>query len=137
MKGQQEPQWRHISDLPIFTELLDGMLESAIEQLTTLRECEHRPSALDDKTLDRFVRLHTEQLDDHWLYEQQFARWTHGTLSESQARDVGRLIEKSLQLKTKNEEILALAEKIAPFTIDKIMAMSDLELGLKVMMKDR
>lgn len=135
MKGQQQPQWRHISDLSIFTELLDGMLASAIEQLATLRECEHRPSVLDDHTLNRFVRLHTEQLDDHWLYEQQFARWKRGTLSESQAREVNRLIETSLKLKATNEKILALAEKIAPFTIDKIMAMSDLELGLKVMTK--
>ncbi len=31
------------------------------------------------------------------------------------------------------EEILALAEKIASYTIDKIMAMDDEELGLKVM----
>lgn len=41
MKGQQPPQWRHISDLSIFAELLDSMLESAVEQLATLQECEH------------------------------------------------------------------------------------------------
>ena len=94
MKGQQQPQWRHISDLPVFTELVDGMLESAEEQLATLQECEHRPSVLDDRTLKRFVVLHTEQCDDHWLYEQQFARWKRGALSDSQAREVnwyGRL----------------------------------------------
>ncbi len=83
MKGQQ-PQWRHISDLPVFTELVDGMLDSAVEQLATLRECEHRPSVLDDHTLNLFIVLHTEQRDDHWLYEQQFARWKRGTLSDSQ-----------------------------------------------------
>ncbi len=134
MKGQQH-QWRHISDLSIFTELLDGMLESAIEQLATLREYEHRPSVLDDHTLNRFVRLHTEQLDDHSLYEQQFARWKCGTLSESQSQEVNRLIEKSLKLKTTNEKILAHAGKIAPFTIDKTMAMNDFEHGLKVIKK--
>jgi hypothetical protein len=58
MNGQQ-PQWRHISDLPVFTDLVDGMLESAVEQLATLRECEHRPSVLDDHTLNRFIVLHT------------------------------------------------------------------------------
>lgn len=132
MKGQQ-PQWRHISDLPVFTDLVDGMLESAVEQLATLRECEHRPSVLDDHTLNRFIVLHTEQRDDHWLYEQQFARWKRGTLSDSQAQEVNRLIDQSIKLKAINEKILALAEKIAPYTIDKIMAMDDFELGLKVM----
>ena len=133
MKGQQQPQWRHISDLPVFTELVDGMLESAVEQLASLRKCEHRPSVLDDHTINRIIVLHTEQRDDHWLYEQQFARWKRGALSDSQAREVNRLIEQSVTLKATNETILALAEKIAPYTIDKIMAMDDDELGLKAM----
>ncbi len=133
MKGQQQPQWRHISDLSVSTELLDGMLESAVEQLATLQECEHRPSVLDDHTLNRCIVLHTEQRDDHWLYEQQFARWKRGALSDSQAREVNRLIDQSIKLKAINEKILVLAEKIAPYTIDKIMAMDDYEIGLKVM----
>ncbi len=136
MKGQQQPQWRHINDLPMFTDLVEGMLESAVEQLATLRECEHRPSVLDDHTLNRFMVLHTEQRDDHWLYAEQFARWKREMLSESQAREVNQLIAQSLKLKVTNEKILALAQKIAPYTIDKIMAMDDYELGLKVMTKE-
>ena len=85
MKGQLLPQWRQISDLSIYTELLDGMLNSALEQLTRLRECEHQPSILDDPRLNRFVVLHTEQHDDHWLYEEQFARWKREAISDSQA----------------------------------------------------
>ena len=38
-----------------------------------------------------------------------------------------------MKLKVINEKILALAEKIAPYTVDKIMAMDDFELGLKAM----
>ena len=136
MKGQQQPQWHRISDLPMFTDMLDGMLDSAIEQLATLRDCEHCPSVLDDHTLNRFIVLHTEQRDDHWLYEEQFARWKRGTLSDSQAQEVNRLIAQSLKLKATNEKILTLVEKIAPFTIDKTMEMDNFELGLKVMPKD-
>ena len=74
MKGQQHPQWHNISDLPIFTDMLDSMLDSALEQLAILSECEQRPSVLDDHTLNRFITLLAEQLDVHWLYEQEFAR---------------------------------------------------------------
>ena len=42
MKGQQQPQWRHISDLSVFTVLLAGMLESAVEQSATLQECANK-----------------------------------------------------------------------------------------------
>ena len=98
-----------------------------------LRACEHRPSVLDDHTLNRYIELHTEQRDDHWLFEEQFARWKRGTLSDAQTRTVNRLIEQSQKLKALNEKILALAEKLAPHTIDNIMAMDDYELGLKVL----
>ena len=77
--------------------------------------------------------LHTEQRDDHWLYEQQFARWKRGALSDAQARKVNRLIEQSVKLKATSETILALAEKITPYTIDKIMATDNDKLGLKAM----
>ncbi|MFT4727100.1 MAG: hypothetical protein ACI9UN_001595 [Granulosicoccus sp.] len=110
MKGQQ-PQWRHISGMPLIAELVDGMLESSVQQLATLRECEHRPSLLDDHTLNRYIVLHTEQRDDHWLYEQQFARWKRGTLSDSQAKEANRLIDQSVNLKAINEKILALAKR--------------------------
>ncbi|MFT5896113.1 MAG: hypothetical protein ACI8VW_002996 [bacterium] len=42
------------------------------------------------------------------------------------------MIAQSLKLKATKEITLALAEKIAPFTIDKIMVMGDFDLGLKV-----
>ena len=58
----------------MFTELLDGLLESTLEQLALIKECGHRPAALDDLTLNRYIVLHTEQRDDHWLYREQFAR---------------------------------------------------------------
>ena len=114
----------------MFTELLDGLLESTLEQLALIKECGHRPAALDDLTLNRYIVLHTEQRDDHWLYREQFARWQRGKLNESQGRDVNRLIAQSKTLQATHVEILALAEKMAPFTIDSLMAIDDFELGL-------
>ena len=49
MKGQQ-PQWKPVSMLPEFTEMVDGMLGSALEQLATLQTCVDRPGVLDDHT---------------------------------------------------------------------------------------
>ena len=59
------------------------------------------------------------------MYEQQFARWKREAFSDSRAREINRLIEQSVKLKSTNETILTLAEKITPCTIDKIMAMDD------------
>lgn len=136
MREQEQPQWRHISDIAVFTELLQALLESAIEQLETLKECEHRPHVLDEQSVSRYIALHTEQLDSHWLYVEQFARWKRGKLNRSQSIEVDRLIAQSLTLKAKNEEILALVEKIAPHTIERVMAVDDIELGIKALTKD-
>ncbi len=103
------------------------MLESTLEQLALLKECEHRPAALDDQTLNRYIVLHTEQRDYHWLYREQFARWQRGKLNASQGRDVNRLIARYKALQATHVEILAFAEKIAPFTIDSLMVMDDFE----------
>lgn len=124
MKGQQ-PQWNPVSMLPEFTEMVDGMLGAALEQLATLQTCVDRPGVLDDHTLNRFIVLHTEQLDDHWLYEEQFARWKRGTLDQVEAKEVNRLIDQTTRLKTTNEKILALAEQLAPYTIESKRTMTD------------
>lgn len=51
------------------------MTDSAEEQLTNLQEAETRPHVLDDATVDRLIRVYTEQKEDLWLYEEQLARW--------------------------------------------------------------
>jgi len=136
MREQEQPQWRHISDIAVFTELLQALLESAIEQLETRKECEHRPHVLDEKSVSRYIALHTKQRDSHWLYVERSARWKRGKLNRSQSIKVDRLIAQSLTLKERNEEILALAEKIAPHTIERVMAVDNIELGLKALIKD-
>jgi len=131
MREHEQPQWRHISDMAVFTELLQGLLESATEQLATLKECEHHPHVLDEQSVSRYIALHTEQRDSHWLYVDQFARWQRGKLNHSQSIEVDRLIAQSLALKEKNEAILALVEKIAPHIVGSLMALEDDESTLK------
>ena len=119
--------------LPTFTDMVDGMLEASVEQLSNMRLAVDKPHVLDDATVNRIIKLYSEQLEDHWLFEKQFARWKRERLSDTEAKEVNRLIDQSATLKATNEKILALAERIAPGTIDKIVAMDDFELGLKVL----
>lgn len=132
MKSQQ-PQWQPISLLPVFTDMIDGMLEASLAQLSNLKLAAEKPHVLDDDTLNRAITLYSEQLDDHWLFEEQFARWKRGRLSDTEAREVDRLVRQAARLKATNEEILQIAHSIEHATIDKITAMDDVELGLKVL----
>jgi len=53
---------------------IDGMAESAEEQLANLQQAETRPHLLDLPTVDRVIRVYTEQQGDLWLYREQLAR---------------------------------------------------------------
>lgn len=129
----EQPQWQPLSMLPVIAELVDGMLEDALEQRASLSEGLAKPWVLDDAIIDRVIKLRTEQLEDHWVYEEQYARWKRGSLTAAQAAEVERLSGQSAKLKATNEEILAIAEKISHSTIDKILEMDDLELGLRAL----
>lgn len=136
MREHEQLQWRNISDMAVFTDLLQGLQEFASEQLATLKDCEHRPHVLDEQSVSRYIALHTEQRDSHWLYVEQFARWQRGKLNRSQSIEVDRLIAQSLTLKEKNEAILALVDKIAPPIVGSLMALEEDNPTLKTLIKD-
>ncbi len=35
-----------------------------------------RPHVFDDALVARIIQVHTDQLEDHWLFKEQLARWS-------------------------------------------------------------
>jgi len=127
------PSWQPISQLPLIAWAIDGMAESADEQLANLREAETRPHVLDLPTVDRVIKVYTEQQGDLWLYREQLARWGKLTLNEAQQAEVTRLEERLATLGARIDAILALAQQLRPHTIESILAKSDVDLALDVL----
>jgi len=127
--NKQQPQWQAINMLPVFSEVIAGMLESSLTQLNHMRRVLDKPHVLDDQTLNRMTKLVNEQLEDHWMFEAQFARWKQGPLSFAEERKIDRLIQLASKLKATNEAILKLIRCIEDKTMDKIKDMDDLELA--------
>jgi hypothetical protein len=109
------------------------MTDSAEEQLTNLQQAETRPHVLDDATVDRLIRVVTSQKDDLWLYEEQLARWPTPSPTPAQLAEIERLDQRLTRLRTLVHELLERAQQLRPYTIDAILAKSDLELGLDVL----
>ena len=61
-------------------------------------------------------------------------RWRAEGPSATQRRDLDRLEEQNRRLRQVTTEVLALAAELRKGTIDRIMAMSDLELGLQALL---
>jgi hypothetical protein len=133
-QSKDAPTWQPISQLPLIAWAIDGMAESADEQLADLQEAEGRPHVLDLPIVDRVIRGYTEQHDDLWLYREQLARWGKLSLTAEQRAEVTRLHQRLATLRTVIEAILALAQRVRPYTIESILAKSDLELGLNALL---
>lgn len=131
--ASQTPNWQPISALPQVAWMIDGMLESADEQLGNLHTAQNRPGALDNATLDRLIDVYTRQQNDLPLYTEQLTRWRNSTLDAAQQNEVSRLDVQLAALYDRIVTILALAAQIKPHTIDAILGMSDMELALAVL----
>jgi hypothetical protein len=90
---------------------------------------------LDDSTVNRVIAAFTTQRNDFGLFDQQLQRWAALPLSDQQRHEVERLVEQMRLLRENNEQVLTLARELSTGTIDKVMAKSDVELGLEMFMK--
>jgi len=129
------PRWQPINKLSVIAYAIAGMLESAEEQYPTLEEGRPRPHMLDDYTVGRVVEVYTEQRDDLWLYEEQLRRWSAQTLTVGQRREVERLTGQLGRLRAVIDKILVLMDELKGGTIEQMMAKSDLEVGLEMLMR--
>lgn len=134
MSNAETPvNWQPIAFLPELAWMVDGMTESAAEQVENLRAAQIRPGSLDDATIDRVIASYTTQRDDLWLYTEQLARWQAAPCTAAQQAEITRLTGLLGHLRADIVTVLDLAEQIKPQTIDSILSMSDAELGLAVL----
>jgi hypothetical protein len=129
MSPQRQPQWQPISSLPLLATMIDGMLESAQENHLNLKAARHRPHLLDDYTVNRVIKTYTDQQDDLWFYEEQFARWRSEDLDPDQRHEVERLSSRIERLKLTLEGILLLAGELKEGTIERVLNRSDENLA--------
>jgi len=135
MAEQATPQWQPSGKVFLVGTMIDGMLENAREQYATLLEARPKPHVLDDYTVGRLVEVYTAQRDDLWLWDEQLRRWSEASLNRLRRREVERLQGQMVALRAVVGDILALADELGRGTIEKMMAKSDVEVGLEMLMR--
>ena len=129
------PNWQPIGQVSRIAHHIDGMLESAEEQYETLQLARPKPHVLDDYTVGRVIEVFTVQRDDLWLFDEQLRRWEAGQLTAAQGKEVERLVSQMKRLREVITAILALADELKERTIEKVMAKSDVELGIEALLR--
>ena len=128
---KQQQIRRPISFLPTYTELIIGELAQTEEQYDSFAAARSKPHVLDDTIVDRAIRLYEDQLTFIPLHQQQLTWWLSENLSDALRNQVEDLQAKLPQLREKTEALLALLAELKQGTIDRILEMSDEELGRK------
>jgi hypothetical protein len=128
------PRFQPLDQVPLIASVIDGMLEAAQEQDQTLQPVRHRPHVLDDVTVQRVIRVFTEQRDGLWIFEEQLRRWRALSLTADQAREIERLAGQLERLRAVDEGILALAEELKAGTIERVLETDDAQTGLQALL---
>ena len=76
-----------------------------------------------------------EQRDFLGGFAEPLARWRHEQPSSAQRRELDRLQEQLERLRAVLSAILALAEELQQGTIERVLAKSDLELGIEALLR--
>ena len=135
MADDPAPNWQPLTALPLIASLIDGELADGQEHHATLLSVRDRPYVLDDAIVERSIKLHTEQRDFLGVFAEQLARWRHERPTDAQRRELDRLEEQLGRLRAVLGAILELAEELQQGTIERVLAKSDLELGLETLLR--
>ena len=134
MPHSKQVNWQPISQIPLIASMIAGAFDDTREHLATLIQAKTRPHVLDDATVDRSIRVHTEQMEFVDIYAQQITRWRTQRLSAAQRHELDRIEVQNQTLRTVTMKVLATARELSKVTIERVLAMSDLELGIEAIL---
>lgn len=135
--SEKRVNWQPISALPLIGSMIDGLLDEVEKQYANLQACRLKPYVLDNYTVARVIQVYSAQADDVWLYEEQLYRWRNLNLTPAQGEEVDRLAAQIPTIRERITAILALAEELRGGTIETVLAKSDLEGGLELLLGKR
>jgi len=133
MPNTDPVNWQPIGQMPLIASMIDGALDDTSKHLQTLTGARTQPHVLDDATIDRVEQVHTEQMDfiDIYPADQPLACREALAIPNPRAGPHGA---QNRQLRAVTADVLALAAELRKGTIERVMDMTDLELGLQALL---
>jgi len=127
---KRQANWYGLEMLPLYLEMSQGQLEASADQLHNLEACKHRPHVLDDYTVDRVIKVFTEQNESLWVFIEQCQKWRTQKPTKKQLASIEEVENNTQQLEKSNNQILFLAHHFKNHTIDRILEKEDGELAV-------
>src|SRR5690606_12088752 len=131
MTNTPQPDWKPIEFLPTCLKILQGILGSNEEQYDAFSKARHKSYVLDDHTIQRSLKLFTEQKEFFWVWEGQIDRWSKLNLGPFHYNMLHELKDILREVKILNTKILDLVQELEPHTIDRMLAKDESELAIE------
>ena len=116
--------------IPMYIEISAAQLQDALEQLKNLEACKNKPHVLDDETIDRVIKLYSQQGELLLVALKQCKTWRGQNPIPTQLKDIERIEKFTKKLETTGKQILFLANHYKAHTINRILEKNDVELAL-------
>ena len=118
-------QPKPITFLPVFAQMLRGLVQNTQDQYESLLNAHTRPYVLDDQLVEQLLKLYRSQQQDESLWKKQLDLWQDLTLTESQRREINNLAGQAERLTDLNQKVLDLVESLTPHTMNKLLAQDE------------
>lgn len=121
-----------ISALPLLIQHNEEALEVVQDLLRQLGSVKETPHVMDDATLnpviDSYTRMTSESIPN---LRKALVYWESQKPTASQKKDIEKARGQMKTLENRSIELVALAKELSKGTIDRVLGMSDVELGLQ------
>lgn len=131
-----EQNYYPISNLNTFCKMNSNQLLEVKKQYESLLAVKDKPHVLDDETVQRVIKCYTGQKELLEPERKQFVKWEkEEKLNTTQKEKIKKAYENLDKKEKIINDILSLTKELEKGTINKLMAKSDLELGIEFLSK--
>ena len=120
----------------MFVEMTEEMLNSAKDQLRNMEQAQHKPYILDDATINRTIKIYTEQNRYFPLYLEQCQRWEKENLSQQACEQVATVKDCITQLAPIVDTILHIAQSCKGGTLEQMLGKDDMTLAQDMLIRN-
>lgn len=106
---QEQPVWYGIEMLTMYLSISEGVFANCKDQLQNLEACQNRPYVLDNKTINRIIKLCNDEMELTPICLEQCHRWRKLNLTKQQIKDIDQLESNEKECLEINKNILYLA----------------------------
>lgn len=133
MSDGREQNWYPTSEIGYFTDIVREGISITLGQIELFAPALEQPYRLDDATVDHATRVYENQREQQVLFRNQGDRWAGEVVSAAEKAALATYVAALDELDRLTDDVLSICATLSGQTIEKLLAKSDLEVGLEAL----